>query len=231
MMVPQFHREIIMRLAVLASVVLALAGCAGGMSKKECLYADWRAIGYEDGAQGRDAAAIGSRRVACADKAKVTPDMDAYLAGREKGLDQFCRPASGFDYGSRGSSYTGACAARDEGAFVAAYEKGLTLYGLVENYNAASRALANAHDDLENIDHQIAHAQAALVNPVTPHPERLDHLAELKTLYGRRDKVRDAIPHLARDADKAEAELEDYRHEMAGRDYARGALRATAASY
>lgn len=220
-----------MRFAILASLLLALAGCAGGMSKKECLYADWRAIGYEDGAQGRDASAIGSRRVACADKAQVTPDMEAYLAGRERGLDQFCRPANGFDYGSRGYSYTGACASRDERAFVAAYEKGLTLYRLVENYNAASHALTNANADLDNIDHEIAHAQAALVNPVTPHPERLDHLAELKTLYARRDKVRDAIPNLARDVDIAEAELEDYRREMADRDYAEGALRATTASY
>lgn len=220
-----------MRFAVLASLLLALAGCAGGMSKEECLYADWRAIGYEDGARGADASAIGSRRVACADKAQVAPDMEAYLAGRERGLDQFCRPASGFDYGSRGYSYTGACASRDEGAFVAAYEKGLTLYGLVENYDAASRALADANADLDNIDHEIAHAQAALVNPVTPHPERLDHLAELKTLYTRRDKVRDAIPNLAHNASLAEAELLDYRREMAGRDYAGQALRATAASY
>lgn len=220
-----------MRIVVLASLFFALAGCAGGMSKEECLYADWRAIGYEDGAQGRDASAIGSRRVACADKAQVTPDMEAYLAGREHGLDQFCRPANGFDYGSRGYSYTGACASRDEAAFVAAYEKGLTLHGLVVNYDAASRALASAHADLDTIDHQIAHAQAALVNPATPHPERLDHLAELKTLYTRRDKVRDAIPALARDVDIAEAELEDYRGEMADRDFARGALRATDASY
>lgn len=220
-----------MRRIALLLFSLLLAGCAGGMSKKECLYADWRAIGYEDGAQGRDASAIGSRRVACADKAKVTPDMEAYLSGREKGLDQFCRPANGFDYGSRGYSYTGACAARDEGAFVAAYEKGLTLFGLVENYNAASNALASAHQDLENIDHSIAHAQAALVNPLTPHPERLDHLAELKTLYGRRDKVRDAIPHLVRDTDRAEAELDDYRREMADRDYARAAMQASEASY
>lgn len=220
-----------MRLFALPFLLLALAGCAGGMSKKECLYADWRAIGFEDGAQGRDASAIGSRRVACADKAQIAPDMDAYLAGREKGLDQFCRPANGFDYGSRGYSYTGACAARDEGAFVAAYEKGLTLHGLVSNYDAASRALASAHADLDNIDHQIAHAQAALVNPATPHPARLDHLAELKTLYTRRDKVRDAIPDLARDVDFAEVELEDYRREISDRDYARGALRATPASY
>src|SRR3990167_8939124 len=104
MMRPEPRRGIIMRRIALLLFSLLLAGCAGGMSKKECLYADWRAIGYEDGAQGRDASAIGSRRVACADKAKVTPDMEAYLSGREKGLDQFCRPANGFDYGSRGDS-------------------------------------------------------------------------------------------------------------------------------
>lgn len=220
-----------MRFVVSVLVLFALSGCAGGMSKKECLYADWSAIGYEDGAQGRDASAIGSRRVACADKAKVTPDMEAYLAGREKGLDHFCRPANGFDYGSRGYSYKGVCSAREEGAFVAAYEKGLTLHGLIAKFDAASRALASAHADLDAIDHQIAHAQAALVNPATPHPARLDHLAELKTLYSRRDKVRDAIPDLARDVDFAEAELEDYRQEVADRDYVNEAVRASAVRY
>lgn len=220
-----------MRLIFLLSLLLAAAGCAGGMSKKECMYADWRAIGYEDGAQGRDASAIGGRRMACADKAAVTPNMEAYLAGRDRGLDQFCRPANGFDYGSRGYGYAGVCSGKDERAFVAAYEKGLTLHGLVANYEAASRALAAAHADLESIDHQITHAQADLINPATPHPARLDHLAELRTLYARRDKVRDAIPALVRDTNFAEAELEDYRREVSERDYARGAISATTASY
>lgn len=220
-----------MRFSIICLFLFTLAGCAGGMSKEECLYADWRAIGFEDGAAGRDASAIGSRRVACADKAQVTPDIEAYLAGREAGLDQFCRPASGFDYGSRGGRYSGACAGRNEGAFVAAYEKGLTLHGLVSNYEAASAALANAHTDLDNIEHQISHAEAALISPATPLPARLDHLAELKTLHERRDKVRDAIDDLARDVDRAEAELEGYRREVADRDYAESALTTTNARY
>lgn len=219
-----------MRFAILTITLMLLAGCAGGMSKKECLYADWQAIGYEDGAAGRSASAISSRRVACADKARTAPDMDAYLAGREAGLDQFCRPANGFDLGSRGGRYYGACQGRDERAFVDAYEKGLTLHGLIENYESASRALAAAHKDLDNLDHQIAHAQAAIVNPATPNPARIDHLAELKTLYARRDKARDAIPPLAREVDIAEAELDDYRREMSGRDFA-GAAPAMRASY
>ncbi len=220
-----------MRFIIVALMALTVTGCASGMSKKECLYADWRAIGFEDGARGADASAIGSRRVACADKAQITPDTQAYLAGREQGLDQFCRPANGFDFGSRGGRYSGACSGRNEGAFVDAYEKGLTLHGLVANYESSSRALANANTDLDNIDHQIAHAEAALISPATPHPERLDHLAELKTLHQRRDKVRDAIDTLSRDVDRAEAELEDYREEIAARDYARGALTTLPARY
>lgn len=210
-----------MRLVILFALIIGASGCASGMSKKECLYADWQAIGFEDGAQGRAASAISARRAACADKARVTPDMEAYLSGRERGLDQFCRPANGFDYGSRGYSYAGACEGRNERQFVEAYEKGLKLYGLVANFEASSRALAAAHADLDNLDHQIAHAQAALVNPATPHPARLDHLAELKTLYARRDKVRDSIPVLADDAEAAEAELEDYRRAMSDRAYSR----------
>ena len=219
-----------MRIVALALSIFLLAGCASGMSKKECLYADWQAIGYEDGSRGLSASAISSRRVACADKAGVTPDMEAYLAGRDAGLDQFCRPANGFDLGSRGGRYFGACQDRDERAFVDAYEKGLTLHGLLENYDSASRALAGAESELDELDHQIAHAQADIVNPETPNPARIDHLAELKTLYSRRDKVRDSIPPLTRDVDIARAELDDYRHEMSDRDYA-GAAPAMRASY
>jgi hypothetical protein len=220
-----------MRSAFFAVVILALSGCASGMSKNECLYADWQAIGYEDGANGRSASAISSRRTACADKAEVTPDMEAYLAGRDRGLEQFCRPANGFNYGSRGYAYSGVCQGRSEREFVDAYEQGLTLHGLVANYDAASRALAAAHKDLDNLDHQIAHAQAALVNPATPNPARIDHLAELKTLYARRDKVRDAIPNLARDVDYAEGELASFRRDISDRAYVRGAASPVNASY
>jgi hypothetical protein len=206
-----------MRLITAALLGFAAASCASGMSKKECLYADWRAIGYEDGAAGRDASALAARRAACADKAQLAPDWEAYRAGREAGLEEFCRPANGFDFGARGGRYSGACEGRREQPFVAAYQQGLTLYGLTEKYEAASRALANAHVDLDGIDHRIAQAEAALVSPATPHAERLDHLAALKSLHQRRDKVRAAIDDLARDVDRAEADLADYRREAGDR--------------
>lgn len=209
---------------------LALAACATGMSKKECLYADWRAIGYEDGAAGLDAGAISRRRAACADKARVTPDMEAYLDGREAGLDQFCRPANGFDYGARGQRYAGACAGRDEAAFVASYEKGFALYSYVSRLDAARAALATARADLDRIDHEIAANEAALISPATPHLARADHLAALKHLGEERGKVRAAARDLARDVDAAEGDLAAYQRALAALDR-KGAATPTAARY
>lgn len=219
-----------MRAFLVLFASLALAACASGMSKKECLYADWRAIGYEDGAAGRDAGAIASRRAACADKARVTPDMEAYLGGREAGLDQFCRPANGFDYGSRGGRYAGACAERNEPAFVASYEKGLALYSYVSRLDAARSALANAHADLDRIEHDIAANEAAIISPSTPHLARIDHLAALKHLSEERAKVRSATRDLARDVDAAEDDLNAYQRALAALD-GNGATTPTAARY
>lgn len=77
-----------MRRVTIIALLFTLAGCAGGMSKDECLYADWRAIGFEDGSRRGPAGAVSSRRTACANKAGVTADMRAYLAGREEGLNE-----------------------------------------------------------------------------------------------------------------------------------------------
>ncbi len=219
-----------MRAVVVLLAPLALAACAGGMSKKECLYADWRAIGYEDGAAGRDAGAIASRRTACADKARVTPDMAAYLGGREAGLDQFCRPASGFDYGARGGRYAGACSGRDESAFVASYEKGLALYGYLSRLDAARAALANAHAYLDRLEHDIAASEAAIISPATPLPARIDHLAALKHLTEERAKVRAAARDLAHDVDAAEEDLNAYQRALAAID-AKGAASPVHARY
>ncbi len=93
---------------ILIAQSLTLAACANGMNSAECVTADWRAIGYEDGAQGRGTGSFGARRKACAEHG-VTPDFQAYMAGRYKGLAQFCRPQNGYRLGTKGYRYTGVC--------------------------------------------------------------------------------------------------------------------------
>ncbi len=71
-------------------IILSIVGCAT-MDKDECLVADWRLVGFQDGAQGKSAAAIGTYREDCASY-RVVPDLDAYQAGRREGLLQYCVP-------------------------------------------------------------------------------------------------------------------------------------------
>lgn len=69
-----------MRRSIIISIAISftLAGCASGMDSAECVTADWRAIGYEDGSQGRGANSFSERRKACADHG-VTPNFEAYF--------------------------------------------------------------------------------------------------------------------------------------------------------
>ena len=216
-----------LRLFIVAAALL-LPACATGMSKKECLAADWRAIGYEDGAAGRDISAASARRASCANNAKTTLDMDQYLAGREEGLGEFCRPANAFDYGARGGRYAGACEGRDERVFVEAFEKGARLHALVLARDHALGALIEAERRLDRIEAEITHHEAALVSPTTPHLERADHLLAVKDARDARLRARDARSDRANEHDRAEYELEAYRRRLAGFDEA---VRASTASY
>ena len=74
----------LIRIGFLLAAVGVVSGCST-MSADECVTADWRTIGYEDGAKGREASAISRHRKACA-KHGVTANFDAYEEGRHEGL-------------------------------------------------------------------------------------------------------------------------------------------------
>lgn len=196
--------------ALLVGFLLCLAaGCASAVSTANCPGTDWRNFGFEDGAAGRDAAAAGGATTACA----AAPDMKAYLAGRADGLERFCRPASGFDHGARGFRYAGVCAGPNEAPFIAAYEDGLQLYGLMQNRDAAAHALAAARTEIDSLAARIADADAALAAPTTAHAERVALLVDVKSMRQRRAGLRAEIDDLALDARRAAADLERFRRQ------------------
>ncbi len=119
--------------------VWALGGCAS-MSAEECVTADWRTIGLEDGARGRTADSIGRHRKACA-KAGVTADQTNYEAGRQAGLREFCQPSRGYDVGHRGETYQGVCPSDLEDAFLRAYEDGRYLHELEQGVKQVEQRL------------------------------------------------------------------------------------------
>src|ERR1700679_782979 len=118
-----------MSINVKAAVILgvvALAGCGGAMSERQCRKGDWYEKGTRDGAHGKAPATLATYARACAEF-RIRPDAQAWQAGHREGLARYCTEAHGYDAGKNGSTYQNACAERprEEAAFFSGYGRGL----------------------------------------------------------------------------------------------------------
>lgn len=95
------------------------------MSRDECVNADWRTIGFEDGANGNAPGRIGEHRKACASH-DIVPNRDAYLAGYDEGNQTFCTFERGQREGQYGYRSNDLCAANTD--YPAGYQDGLVTY-------------------------------------------------------------------------------------------------------
>jgi hypothetical protein len=163
---------------VLAVVMLISSGCAS-MSGDECLTSDWRGIGYEDGGRGYSGDHLSQHRKACA-KHGVTPDLEAYQAGRTAGLREFCQPQRGFNLGSSGGRYNGVCAYDLEDDFLDAYRTGSQLHSLRVDVNSASSRIHAKEREMETVAGLIREAEAGVIASETSIQDRILLLADLK---------------------------------------------------
>lgn len=204
-------------LFILASLIslAALSGCAG-MDAEECLAADWRAIGYEDGAKGLGPDAFGERRRDCAEHG-VTAAFEPYMTGRYEGLAYFCRPRNGFELGTRGYRYAGVCPGDLEANFLAAHAEGFGLYerhGAVQRIHKRLRRLkARSHE----IEHLLAEQTALLLAPDLPVEERAALVIDLRQLTEEKVEVALRIRDLEAEHAEAKRDYEDYRRFVAER--------------
>jgi hypothetical protein len=196
-------------------VLLALGGCAG-MGAEECRIADWRAIGYEDGVQGRDAASFGAHRKACAEHG-VSADLDAWLGGRSEGLEQFCRPQNGYRLGTQGNAYAGVCPLALEAGFVAAHAEGYGLYQREAALKELGKQLHYSRRRAEEIEYLLADRTALLIAPALEPSARASLAIELKQLAQERIRLEQSIDQLEHDYAAAEREYEAYRSHSADR--------------
>jgi len=191
------NRGNIARLAV-SVALLALAGCAS-MNRQQCQVADWRLIGYQDGAAGKPAGVIGEYRKDCAEHA-VVPDLDAWLAGRDEGLKEYCQPANGYRLGQTGHAYNAVCPPASEGAFHTAWVDGRTYYH-------ARSALRSTDAQIQKRELEIGSLQH----------DRQDKLAEL-VRDGLRSEERILILYdihaIEQDIDALEHEIDELEHEL-----------------
>ncbi|MBL4619699.1 MAG: DUF2799 domain-containing protein [Marinicaulis sp.] len=197
----------------LCSVLLA-SGCAS-MSKEACLHADWRAIGYEDGADGQPISAASSKRTACAKKAGVTIDMAQYVMGREEGLTLYCRPSRGYTLGAGGGYYHGVCTGSSEADFLAAYEAGRRLYAMERAITTMSAEIRQAQYDLNDVEYSLVRTETALIDTNVPGVSRVNLLIELKQLLAEKHDLDETLAKLTYDQARTKGNLRDYREHMA----------------
>ncbi len=202
---------------LMAGAMIVLSGCAA-MSGEECLTSDWRAIGYEDGAQGYASDRLGQRRKACA-KHGVTPDFQAYQDGRSEGLKEYCQPQQGFNLGADGGRYNGVCPAHLEPDFLDAYRTGAQLHTLRANVNSANYRISAKQRELDNLDDVVGKKEAALIADETTVQDRVLILADLKELSERKGQLEAEILDLVEDRALHEQQLASYEAMLADSGY------------
>jgi len=185
-----------------------LAGCSSGLDKNQCVLADWTMIGYEDGLQGWPADRIGTRRVACA-RHGVTPNLAAYLEGRERGLAEFCQPKNGFRVGLNGGGYANVCSGPSEPTFVSSYRYGRQIHDARAELHQTNGRLRAARDGLAQTTAAMASATTELVLPDVPVERRAFLATELGRLAQERTELLSRINQLTQRSQQLAISVQD----------------------
>lgn len=165
-----------------------ISGCSTGMGKDQCVAADWRTIGYEDGLHGFPADRIGVHGVACS-KHQITPNLALYSEGRERGLIEYCQPKNGFRAGLHGSAYANVCSGATEPLFVDSYRYGRDIYTARTELRNTQARLRGARDGLAQTEAAMASVTTELVLPHVPTDRRAFLATELVRLTQSRSDL------------------------------------------
>jgi len=134
---------ITLRFLSLTAISCVLTACSA-MSDKECLQADWSTVGQLDAEQGRvSAKRLEKYRKSCAD-VSITPDVEQYQQGYQRGLLQFCTQSKGYYFGLQGGQYQGTCHSlgANEASFVSGYAPAAERYKLERKIDDLERQMA-----------------------------------------------------------------------------------------
>jgi len=185
-----------------------LSACAT-MSEEECLYSDWTAVGFEDGVDGRSSDRFGDYRRTCADHG-VTPDFQAWQAGREQGLIEFCQPLRGFQLGESGGYYSGVCNSNLEPDFLDAFRLGVELLALRSNLGAINSRVADSKEAINRIDSEVEEIEATIILDETTPLQRTELLAQMRELSEIKGELVVEVELLIEERILADLALDDF---------------------
>lgn len=151
------------------------------MDREECQLADWRSIGYEDGAKGQPLSYLGNHRKACAEHG-VTPDMERYEEGRLAGLKEYCTPRNGFQLGKAGHKLKAVCMPPLAEEFRQAWSHGTEIYTARTQLQNSERKVKKQEKVIEKLQKEIKETEADLVKDGLSSKQRKSLLEDLKVL-------------------------------------------------
>jgi ribosome modulation factor len=200
----------LLRVTALGIGVILLGACSSQMSKDECRTVDWRTVGYEDGVAGRPGDRIGEHRRACAEHG-VTPDLNAYLAGRADGLKEYCQPHNGYRAGAGGRTYHDVCPADLAAAFEQAYDEGRALFVREQRVRDADQQIETRRTEIRRLEDRIAASAFEVVDEKATAEQRTQAVLDTKQAAERIGRLKAEIVDLEKERARYQAELEAYR--------------------
>ena len=195
--------------AVLMALLLG-PGCAT-LDKEECLVADWRLIGYQDGVVGKQASVVGEYREDCAEHG-VVPDLDAYRAGRAEGLQQYCTPDNGFRLGEAGRGYTAVCPAGSDGTFRSAYDEGREIYLASSRVKSTHSQIHSKQQVISALEQDREDRLAEMIQDGITSEQRVLLLYKIHNIEKEIHSTEEEIGLLEHDLQHQQAHLDRLRH-------------------
>lgn len=204
------------RLAAAAAalpLLLALGGCAT-MNRDECISANWRQVGYSDGAKGLSSHHIEEHAKACAEH-HVQVNLDDYLAGHRQGTVAYCQPDNGFMVGRSGvRTINVVCPDPLRAAFFEQHRRGLIVYAIEADLNSRRSEAADARRHIRRIDDRINEVRENLDKKDLPSDRRKSLLDEYNRLVEEKERhLRQAVRY-EREATQVEIRLADQLREF-----------------
>jgi hypothetical protein len=198
---------------ILLTGTAALSGCAS-LSESQCLAGDWQTVGYRDATNGQNPSALLKHQNACV-KHGITPNRDAYLAGWDQGILQYCQPRNGFALGERGAAFPTLCPDAVVDPFEAAYHDGRRLYLARAEIRRLEREIDAREHRLEHLDDAIASAESRLVEEGLSSNERWELLEETKAMAREQGEIEAELKELRIDVALEYQRLQQLRHALA----------------
>lgn len=193
--------------------VLLVTGCAS-LSPEQCRHADWRQIGFADGASGSSAARINDHAKACAEVG-VLPNLDGYLSGREQGLQNYCRSENGFAVGRSGSVANIAdCPEHMKTSFLDQYRHGQQVYMVEQDLARRRSRIYQNNSHIRRNNERIADIREELARKDLPDERRTVLLNDFNRLVEQKNALGRENAFLIAESDRATFHLQMQLREL-----------------